>query len=109
MTDVRGIFSDKTINDSEVIGFLVDCLRETGGIPSVSDKLSQLGYKEFHKVAYEILDEFKQTKCLDLHSYSSQEARTVCDCIVNEINDCGDLETLMSLSLADARKLIERI
>ncbi len=101
--------SDKIIREKDVVDFLADCLRETGGIRSVSTKLSRMGYSDFHEVASHMLNSARQTGRLDLSSYSSGQIRNICECVVNELNSCQDLDTLMNLTFESASNLLRKI
>ncbi len=101
--------SDKTIEDRELLGFISQCFRETGGIRQVTEELGKIGFSEFNVTAYALLDKAEATGTLDLTKFDSKTLRTVCNSIVATLEDCGDLETLMSIELDEARTFLNRI
>jgi len=105
----RVILSDRTVVDPEIVSFVVDCLRETGGIRKVLATLIDLGYPDVCDRYYSRIDEADVTGELLFQEYSIGDLRQICRSIVETLDRCRDLETLLRRDLEESNEMLERL
>lgn len=103
------ILSDAKIESSELIRFVLICLRETGGIRRVSENLKKAGEVKICEDAYPLLDLAKSRAELNLDGYDKTQLIKICKSITDTLTECRDLKTLTCYSEEEVKELLGKI